>query len=58
MAEGVIDSIWSTVGGVLSAHGPAVPAAAASYKPGDSSVHFFLQLAVILVACRVVGWAG
>ena len=58
MAEGVIDSIWSTVGGVLSAHGPAVPAAAASYTPGDFSVHFFLQLAVILLACRVVGWAG
>ncbi|WEK00729.1 MAG: cation:proton antiporter [Candidatus Sphingomonas phytovorans] len=58
MAEGVIDSIWSTVGGVLSAHGPAAPAAAASYTPGDFSVHFFLQLAVILLACRVVGWAG
>ncbi len=58
MAAGVIDSIWSTVGGVLSAHGPAVPAAAASYTPGDFSVHFFLQLAVILLTCRVVGWAG
>lgn len=58
MADGVIDSIRSTVGGILSAHGPATPAAAASYTPGDFSVHFFLQLAVILLACRVVGWAG
>ena len=58
MTDGVIDSIWSTVGGVLSAHGPAVPASPASYTPGDFSVHFFLQLAVILLACRVVGWAG
>lgn len=58
MANAVIDSIWSTVGGTLSAHGPAVPASAASYTPGDFSVHFFLQLAVILLACRVVGWAG
>ena len=22
------------------------------------SVHFFLQLAIVLLACRVVGWAG
>jgi len=58
MAGGVIDSMWSTLGGVLSAHGPAVPAAAKSYTPGDFSVHFFLQLAVILLACRVVGWIG
>jgi hypothetical protein len=26
--------------------------------PGDYSIHFFLQLAVILLACRVVSWAG
>jgi Kef-type K+ transport system membrane component KefB len=58
MADGVIDSIWSTVGGILSAHGPAVPASVASYTPGDFSVHFFLQLAVILLACRVFGWVG
>ena len=42
---------------VFKAHGPAVNAAK-SYSPGDFSVHFFLQLALILLACRVVGWAG
>ncbi|MDJ0276500.1 cation:proton antiporter [Sphingomonas sp. 2R-10] len=47
----------AAVGDVLSAHGPAVQAAA-SYAPSDYSIHFFLQLAVILLACRVVGWAG
>ncbi|WP_267393614.1 MULTISPECIES: cation:proton antiporter [unclassified Sphingomonas] len=51
-------SLGKTVSGVLSAHGPAVPAAAHSYAPGDFSIHFFLQLAVILVACRLVGWLG
>jgi Kef-type K+ transport system membrane component KefB len=43
---------------VLSAHGPALPATTSSFTPNDFSVLFFLQLAVILLACRVVGWAG
>ncbi|MGN5374934.1 cation:proton antiporter [Sphingomonas hankookensis] len=47
----------ATVGDVLNPHGPAVRASA-SYSPSDYSIHFFLQLAVILLACRVVGWAG
>jgi Kef-type K+ transport system membrane component KefB len=55
--QGMIDSLGSTIGGVLSPHGPAM-AAAKGYTPGDFSIHFFLQLAVILVACRVVGWFG
>ena len=42
---------------VFVAHGPTV-AGAKTYAPGDFSVHFFLQLAVILLACRLVGWAG
>ncbi|MCK5912170.1 MAG: cation:proton antiporter, partial [Caulobacter sp.] len=46
-----------TAAGVLSPHGPAT-AAAQSYNAGDYSIHFFLQLAVILLACRVVGWLG
>ncbi|WP_294191901.1 cation:proton antiporter [uncultured Sphingomonas sp.] len=50
-------SLWRTLGGVLGAHG-AVVNGAASYAPGDFSIHFFLQLAVILIACRVVGWVG
>jgi Kef-type K+ transport system membrane component KefB len=42
---------------VFAAHGPVV-AGAKTYAPGDFSIHFFLQLACILLACRVVGWAG
>ena len=54
----IISSLISTVGGILAPHGPATVTAAHSYAPGDFSVHFFLQLAVILLACRVVGWLG
>ena len=50
-------SLTNLLGDVFAAHGPAV-AAAKSFSPGDFSVHFFLQLAVILLACRVCGWAG
>ncbi|MBC2669827.1 cation:proton antiporter [Novosphingobium piscinae] len=53
----IIDSTLATLGDVLSAHGPAVQADH-SYTPGDFSVHFFLQLAIILATCRVVGWLG
>jgi Kef-type K+ transport system membrane component KefB len=56
--QGWYDSLTKTVGGVLGAHGPATTGAATSYAPGDFSIHFFLQLAVILVTCRVVGWLG
>ena len=42
---------------VFNAHGPAV-ASAKSYAPGDFSIHFFLQLAAILLACRLCGWLG
>lgn len=52
------DSLAKTVSGVLAAHGPAAPGVEHSYAPGDFSIHFFLQLAVILVTCRVVGWLG
>lgn len=48
---------WTALGDVLSPHGPAVNAAK-SYAPGDFSIHFFLQLAIIIAACRVVGWIG
>ncbi|PZU61205.1 MAG: cation/H(+) antiporter [Sphingobium sp.] len=52
------DSFWATFTSVLSPHGPATAAATASYAPGDYSIHFFLQLAIIILACRVVGWLG
>ncbi|PHY22105.1 cation:proton antiporter [Caulobacter sp. BP25] len=47
-----------TASEILSPHGPATAAAAQSYTPGDYSIHFFLQLAVIVLACRVFGWLG
>ncbi|TGX54034.1 cation:proton antiporter [Sphingomonas gei] len=53
----LIENAWFTLTDVLSPHGPAVNAVK-SYTPGDFSVHFFLQLAVIILACRVVGWLG
>ncbi|WP_395443185.1 cation:proton antiporter [Caulobacter sp. UC70_42] len=54
----ILASTLATLADVLSPHGPATPVAAHSYAPGDFSVHFFLQLTVILLACRVVGWLG
>ncbi len=53
-AEQTLDVLSKT----LSPNGPPVDAMAASYTPTDFSVHFFLQLALILIACRLVGWAG
>jgi len=50
--------LLTILGDVFAKHGPAAPAAAQTYTPADFSVHFFLQLALILLACRVVGWAG
>jgi Kef-type K+ transport system membrane component KefB len=56
-----VADLWNetlhALGDVLSPHGPAVNAAK-SYAPGDFSIHFFLQLAVIILTCRVVGWLG
>ncbi len=52
------DSLTTTAANVLAPHGPAVQASAQSYAPGDFSIHFFLQLAIILVTCRIVGWLG
>ena len=56
--ESWLESLGKTVAGVLGPHGPATQAATQGYAPGDFSIHFFLQLAVILIACRVVGWLG
>jgi len=51
-------NLLALIGDIFAKHGPAVPAIAQTYSPGDFSVRFFLQLAVIMLACRVVGWAG
>jgi len=53
----LLDNAWFALTDVLNPHGPAVHAVK-SYSPADFSVHFFLQLAVIILACRVVGWLG
>lgn len=53
----LLDQAWFVLTDVLNPHGPAV-SAGASYTPTDFSVHFFLQLAVIILTCRVVGWLG
>ena len=50
--------LWATLADVFAKHGPAAPAVAQTYSPGDFSIRFFLQLALILLACRVVGWFG
>jgi Kef-type K+ transport system membrane component KefB len=58
MGNDMMGGLLDIAADVFAKHGPAAAAAARSYAPGDFSVHFFLQLGVILLACRVVGWAG
>jgi Kef-type K+ transport system membrane component KefB len=53
-----INGAIATARGILSPHGPAVVSAVSSFTPGDYSVHFFLQLAIIIATCRIVGWLG
>lgn len=54
----LIDAARDAAAKAMSANGPAVEAAASSFTPTDFSVHFFLQLALIIAACRIVGWLG
>lgn len=56
MPQSVLDEVTGTLSGLLGPHGAAKAAVDSSYAPGDYSVHFFLQLAVILLACRAMGW--
>jgi Kef-type K+ transport system membrane component KefB len=56
--QALFQSAIDALTGVLDPHGPAVAASANSFAPGDFSVHFFLQLAIILIMCRVVGKLG
>ena len=58
MAFDNIGSVLDLLADVFAPHGPAAAAAAATFSPGDFSVHFFLQLTVILLACWVTGWLG
>src|SRR3546814_4623719 len=57
LVSNMFDELLRAIGDVLGAHGPAVNSAA-SYTPTDFSIHFFLQIAVILLVCRAVGWAA
>lgn len=57
MFEKLLADTLRALGDVMGAHGPAVNAAA-SFTPNDHSIHFFLQLALIILAARVVGWLG
>ncbi len=47
----------NVLGTVLDPHGPAI-SSPSSLTPTDFSVHFFLQLAIIIITCRVVGRLG
>jgi Kef-type K+ transport system membrane component KefB len=58
MFSEIIDSAIATLKGVLDPHGPAVDAISTSFTPSDFSVHFFLQLAIIIITCRIVGRLG
>ena len=53
----MLGDLTKTIGGLLDPHGPAVQSAQ-SYTPTDYSIHFFLQIAVILFVCRLTGWAA
>jgi Kef-type K+ transport system membrane component KefB len=58
MSARLIEQTIEAARKVMSANGPAVEAAASSFTPTDFSVHFFLQLTLILIACRIFGWIG
>lgn len=58
MFSEMLDNTIKTFKGVLDPHGPAVEAVTNSYTPSDFSVHFFLQLAIIILTCRIVGKLG
>jgi Kef-type K+ transport system membrane component KefB len=58
VTQDISDSLLATIKGVLDPHGPAADAVAKSFAPGDFSIHFFLQLSIIILACRVVGKLG
>jgi Kef-type K+ transport system membrane component KefB len=54
----LVNAAIEAAGKALGANGPAMEAAAQSFAPSDYSIHFFLQLALIIAACRIVGWLG
>ena len=57
MSADLATQFFQAAADVFSAHGPAVEAES-SLSPTDFSIRFFLQLAIIIATCRVVGWLG
>ena len=53
----VLNEAWRVLTDVLNPHGPVINTVQ-SYTPSDFSIHFFLQLAIIIATCRIVGWLG
>jgi Kef-type K+ transport system membrane component KefB len=53
----LLDDAWRALGDILAPHGAAAHMPT-TYVPSDYSIHFFLQLAVIICACRIAGWIG
>ncbi len=58
MIADLIEQTLDAADKAVGANGPAVAGAASSFTPTDFSIHFFLQLAFILLACRIFGWIG
>jgi Kef-type K+ transport system membrane component KefB len=58
MAASLFNQTIEAARNSVGANGPAVDAMASSFTPTDYSIHFFLQLALILLACRVFGSIG
>ncbi len=58
MVSEMISGALNALSKVLSPNGPALPATVSSYTATDFSVHFFLQLALIIITCRIVGKLG
>ena len=58
MFSEMLVSAIDTLSKVLDPNGPAQAATANSFTPTDFSVHFFLQLAIIILTCRIVGKLG
>ncbi len=57
MSADLYSQFFQATADVFAAHGPAVQAET-SFSPTDFSIRFFLQLAIIIATCRVVGWLG
>ena len=58
MFSDILGSALDVLANILSPNGPAMAATLNSYTPTDFSVHFFLQLSLILITCRIVGKLG